>query len=92
MKKLTIAAAFAAFLAMPAAAQQCGPYEQVRDVLSKKYGEQMTFMGEMSDGRFVMVWGNPAGSSWTIIISDGNAACLVSSGSGFQVFGIGNPA
>lgn len=92
MKKLIFAAAAAVSFVVPATAQQCGPYEQVRDVLSKKYGEQMTFMGEMSDGRFVMVWGNPAGSSWTIIISDGNAACLVSSGSGFQTFGIGNPA
>lgn len=91
MKKFALAA-LAAFTALPATAQQCGPYEQVRDTLSKKYGEQVTFLGEMPDSRYVMVWGNPNGESWTVIISDGDVACLVAAGAAFQVFVIGEPA
>jgi len=91
MKRL-LATAAAVFFALPAAAQQCGPYEQVRQVLSERYGEQMAFMGKANDGRYIMVWGNPDGRSWTIIVTDGSAACLIASGTEHQTFAIGDPA
>lgn len=72
-------------LAFPAMAQNpCGKYEEAEKHLKEKYGEQVMFIGNMSNetqSATAQFWVNKTTKSWTILVVDdkGNA-CVVAAG------------
>lgn len=71
------------------AQQGCRPLMQVASVLLSQYNETPESMGLTDDGQFMFqMWRNSESGSWTMIRIDGNAvACVVASGSDWQLIG-----
>lgn len=78
-------AALAATLSLatvPAFAQQtaCGPLKDAAAALAGKYHEAPLWMGRVDGSRAVVLTQRPDGKTWTLIIVQGDTACLVGNG------------
>lgn len=83
--KLIAATAMAVLFACQAwAAPNCAKAEDVVDILSGRYGEEVIALGVDARGNLVTWWGNVETGSWTIVVSDGDRSCIVGQGGGFQ--------
>ena len=66
--------------------------EPLLQLIKKKYGEDIIFMGqsESNGGQkiYTSMWVNPQTATWSYIVVNKEIghACIVGSGSGFQVF------
>lgn len=85
---LLVAMAILAFVAPARAdeAAQCPPYEQVSAVLATRWGEMPIGGGFLNEGAILMLFADPAGDTWTLILrqADGGA-CSLASGTGWMV-------
>lgn len=52
--------------------------------LGEKYGEKPVWQGKNSQGLFTVLMLNPASETWTVVITDGDLACVLDSGTGFM--------
>lgn len=78
---IAFAAALAVFLCAPAAAAQavCGPYDEVSERLSKKYGERVVGRGIEAQGRMLEIWSGLEG--WTILMTSADMqSCVMAIG------------
>ena len=85
-----LAAALAAFFAVPAFAQSnCGPFTVVIATLQERYGEEIVARGTSADSQgrqmVTMVYANTETGSWTVvqIYTDGTA-CVRAAGDNFE--------
>jgi hypothetical protein len=85
MRKVALAAALTLATTAPVYAQtQCGPLDQVYEVLSNKYDERRIGLGLAAQG-IVEVWVNSETGSFTILgVTPSGMACLLTSGEGFE--------
>jgi hypothetical protein len=82
MKRLLLglSAIVALIIASPAVAAECGPRDQVIELLSQGYAEQPVARGMRSNGTMAELWLSPGGS-WTVLISSpAGVACVAFSG------------
>jgi hypothetical protein len=85
------ALALALATATPAmAAQDCTTTEDMREMLSVKFGERQ-YSAALAQSYLVETWVNETTHSWTIILTDiDGVSCLMASGVGFSVVTRGN--
>jgi len=91
--KTYLAAAFAALLAWPVAAQSnnCAPREMVVERLFEKYGETRQSMGLGANNAIVEVFESLETGTWTVLVTSVyGQTCLVASGQAFEVDGANN--
>jgi hypothetical protein len=86
MSKTFIAAA-ALLLSAAASAQTpaqppCGPADQMIARLGQRFGELPFVHGTNAAGTETMLLLSPASRTWTLIIMQENAACMIMSGTG----------
>lgn len=62
----------------------CDKANQVMSILPK-YGESPVWQGKNTKGLFVLLTMNPGSETWSLIVTDGEFACLLESGTGFIV-------
>ena len=83
--KLIAAAALAVSLAVPAWSQsQCAQINEVHDILTGMYGEEMIAEGYDQRGSLVQWWGNSNSGSWTVIVVSGAIGCIAAQGEKFR--------
>lgn len=65
---------------------QCGPADQVVELLSNKYGEELIGDGAGPNGTRLMVFAHPEGETWTVIglMPDGTA-CFIATGTDWSL-------
>ena len=82
-------------IAAPAEAQtlqiQCGPHQELSEVLRERYGESVRGAGAAVGGEAVFsVWVNPRTETWTITVRDVSGQfCIVAVGEGWQALALG---
>lgn len=80
-------------LAVPAAAQQqqqhgCGPTAVIEDDLRTRYGEIRIWTGlDARTNNSVVLFADPSGSTWTVMIEQSNLLCAAFSGSSWAIPG-----
>ncbi len=68
--------------------RQCGPRERVLGILAERYGETRQSIGLTDDGKVVEVFASNDSGTWTVIVTlPSGLACLVASGSSFELAG-----
>ncbi len=77
----------AVLLAMPAAAQtpQCGPLPDALAALEAKYQEQPRVSALTSGGQLMVITASQDGGFSVLLVSPEGSACMVASGSAFEV-------
>lgn len=89
MKRILFAA-IAAWIAMPAAAQNCAPRDVVIKNLAEKYGETRQVIGLDGRGNVMEVFGNVDSGSWTLTVTSPNGqVCMVAAGQQFEILAEG---
>jgi len=82
--------AIAVFLVLSMAKQanaqsQCGPEDQVAQLLGGKYNEAPVFRGVAANGALIVMWTNESTGTWTTTVHNGaGVACIVASGDSFE--------
>lgn len=72
--------ALALLFAGPAYAD-CGPFDQIAEQLSEKFGEQLAFGGMNNQGAYTLLYINPDTGTWTAVwVQPSGEACLVDAG------------
>lgn len=99
---LTIAAAcllslICTLISYPSYAQEtqpttpvCAPLRELTDFLKSEYGEELRWFGDSPMGGRLAVLDSKEGT-WTLFQTDGQTACVLSSGKG-STFKLGEPA
>jgi hypothetical protein len=64
---------------------QCGPIDQVIELLVRKYGEELFGTGQGPNGTRLFVFAHPDGATWTVFATmpDGQA-CIIASGASWH--------
>lgn len=85
--KTILAAALAACLAMPAAAQVvCADYSALAQRLAGKYGESIVFAGLRGENQLWQLWMNADTGTWTTIyVTPSNLACVIATGTAGEI-------
>ncbi len=94
-RKLSLTAALACLLAIPASAQssQCAPREMVVQRLNEAYGETRRSMGLGANNAVVEVFASATSGSWTITVTGTNGiTCLIAAGQAFETVADSLPA
>ena len=82
--KQAITAAFVVF-AMPAAAQNCAPRDDVLNHLSERFGETRQSIGITSGNRVVEMFASTDSGTWTITITTTEGATrIIGAGDNFE--------
>ena len=85
--KLLSAIALVILFAFPVEAQEnCAPGVVMIERLSKKFQEEIIWIGQVTNGNRVALFANNETKTWSIIIgfSDGSA-CLIGAGTGYNL-------
>jgi hypothetical protein len=85
--KFIIAFASALLLALGAQAQECAPYEKVKDLLAGRYGEQLHYLGSFGEIGGMELWLNANTGTYSIVgrpAKNPEYGCLVMSGDGWR--------
>jgi hypothetical protein len=79
--------ALAALIAVPAQAQtpQCAPVTDALTVLEAKYQEAPRVSGLASNGSMMLITASESGGFSVMLVSPDGLACMVASGSAFEV-------
>lgn len=83
--RIAATTAFLLILAGQAGAQAiCGTYEDIREILTERHGESLTFAGTAGDQGVIAIWTDPEQGAWTATATrpDGTT-CIVARGQGF---------
>jgi hypothetical protein len=64
----------------------CGTYADIRDILTERHGESLTFAGTAGDQGVIGIWTDPEHGAWTATATrpDGTT-CIVARGRGFAL-------
>jgi hypothetical protein len=62
----------------------CGPADQMIARLGQMFGERPFVRGTNAAGTEIVLLLSPASRTWTLIITQDNAACMVMSGTGMM--------
>lgn len=62
----------------------CEKAEIVLKVLAQDFGEKPVWQGKNSQGLFSLLTANTKTESWSIVITDGENACVLDSGTGYM--------
>lgn len=61
----------------------CEKAEIVLKVLLQDFGERPVWQGKNSQGLYTLLTANTRSESWSILITDGDQACVLDSGTGY---------
>lgn len=73
----------AASIAQQRPEQHCGPLAGMLDYLNKRFDEFRIFTGEVNGQHFVLT--RAQDGSWSLIRTEGDAACLIAGGQASEV-------
>jgi hypothetical protein len=69
--------------AAPALATECGPREQIAQVLASNYHEKPVGMGVSNSGALTVIFASPAGTWTAVAVKPSGSACVLDVGDGW---------